>query len=93
VSTAIATHKGVTNKGDPPDFIKDIFFESDDSLDLPRTQMFIWTIVSLGVFTVMLIENYSGGNLKATLPYITSGLVALMGLSNGAYLGAKAGTK
>jgi hypothetical protein len=90
-STAIATHKGVTKDGNPPDFIKDIFFESDDSLDLPRTQMFVWTMVSLAAFTVMLIKNYSSGN--PILPDITPGLVALMGLSNGAYLGAKAGTK
>jgi hypothetical protein len=41
----------------------------------------------------MLIESYSGNNPKPALPDITSGLVALMGLSNGAYLGVKAGTK
>lgn len=71
----------------PPDFTKDIFFESQGSLDLPRTQMFIWTVVSLGVFVVMLVNSF--GNAPK-LPDITTGLVALMGISNGAYLGAKA---
>jgi hypothetical protein len=93
VSTAIANQKGIPKNGNPSDFIKDIFFESDDSLDLPRTQMFVWTVVSLGVFTVKLIDSYSGINTNPALPDITSGLLALMGLSNGAYLGAKAATK
>lgn len=76
----------------PPDFIKDIFFESKDgkiqnSLDLPRTQMFIWTVISLGTFAVLLIKS------PTELPEIKSGLVTLMGISNGAYLGAKAAKK
>jgi hypothetical protein len=74
----------------PPDFIKDIFFESAGSLDLPRTQMFIWTVVSVGVFIVMLVNSF-GSTPKLT--DISNGLVALMGISNGAYLGAKAAKK
>jgi Ca2+/Na+ antiporter len=73
-----------------PDFIKDIFFESDDSLDLPRTQMFIWTIISMLAFVVMVVSSF---NTKPVLPDIPTGLVALMGLSQGAYLGGKAATK
>jgi len=71
----------------PPNFLNDIFFESPGSLDLPRTQMFIWTIVSLGVFIVTLVNSFDNG---PKLPDITNGLAVLMGISNGAYLGAKA---
>jgi hypothetical protein len=70
-----------------PNFVQDIFFESPDSLDLPRTQMFIWTLVSLGVFVVSVVSSFSS---TPKLPDIGLGLVALMGISNGAYLGAKA---
>jgi hypothetical protein len=74
-----------------PDFVKDIFFETETSLDLPRTQMFIWTMVSLTVFTVALVETIRMGEPK--LPEIPRGLVILMGLSHGAYLGTKAATQ
>jgi len=74
-----------------PDFVKDIFFEAETSLDLPRTQMFVWTMVSLTVFTVALVETIRTGDPK--LPEIPNGLVALMGLSHGAYLGTKAATQ
>jgi len=71
----------------PPDFIMDIFFDSPSSLDLPRTQMFIWTVVSLGVYVIALVNSFASA---PGLPNIPAGLVALMGISNGAYLGAKA---
>jgi hypothetical protein len=74
-----------------PDFVKDIFFESETSLDLPRTQMFIWTIVSITIFTVAVIDTIRRG--EPMLPDIPKGLVALMGLSHGAYLGTKAATQ
>ncbi len=90
VSTAITTWKGVPplDPTDKSDFVKDIFFENKGSLDLPRTQMFIWTVISLLVFSAMLIKTITDGN--PLLPDIPSGLVALMGLSHGAYLGTKA---
>jgi len=74
-----------------PDFVKDIFFETETSLDLPRTQMFVWTMVSLTVFTVALVDTIRRGD--PMLPEIPKGLVALMGLSQGAYLGTKAATQ
>lgn len=74
----------------PSDFLKDIFFESPGSLDLPRTQMFIWTVVSLAVFVMTLVNSF---DTLPKLPDITNGLVVLMGISNGAYLGAKAAKK
>jgi uncharacterized integral membrane protein len=106
ISTAITTWKKtptqgtplVTEKKDDPDFVKDIFFESKDSLDLPRTQMFIWTVISLLVFSVMVITDFINKTStfvdgKFSLPDIPVGLVALTGLSQGAYLGTKAATK
>jgi len=92
-STAITTWKGEVKKRPEgrPDFVKDIFFETEDSLDLPRTQMFAWTIVSLLAFIILLVKTFVDG--KPSLPDIPIGLVALMGVSHGAYLGTKAATK
>lgn len=83
-----------------PNFIHDIFFESNGSLDLPRTQMFAWTVILLGAFMLMVLLNFKhAGNAKTvkdaielmkTMPDIPEGLVALMGISQGAYLGTKA---
>lgn len=89
-SNAIRTAKNLQrNLGAPPDFIKDIFFDNFNSLDLPRTQMAVWTIISLIVYFVMLTKSFYG-QPEPALPDITNGLSILMGLSNGAYLGAKA---
>ena len=90
-STAIFYGKknGVKMPPDQPDFVKDIFFESKKiSLDLPRTQMFVWTIVSLCFFAIKLIQSFKGGN--PALPDIPFGLVVLMGVSHGAYIATKA---
>ena len=91
-STAIAARNGVKMPVDQPNFVKDIFFESKKiSLDLPRTQMFVWTIVSLCYFAIKLIQSFI--NRTPSLPDIPSGLVVLMGVSHGAYLGTKATEK
>jgi hypothetical protein len=93
-STAIATRNGVKKPVGQPDFVKDIFFESEkNSLDLPRVQMFVWTIVSLCYFAIMLIQKFAEHGAEPSLPDIPTGLVVLMGVSHGAYLGAKAATK
>ncbi len=95
-ATAIETIKHKTpgragrRTGKKPEFLRDIFFEAEDSLDLPRTQMFGWTIISLLAFAVMLVRSFSS---TPALPDIPAGLVVLMGVSNGAYLGAKAVTR
>lgn len=92
-ATAITTYKTPTPAvaaKTPPDFLKYVFFDAPDSLDLPRTQMFIWTVVSLGVYVIALANSFKG---TPTLPAIPQNLVVLMGISNGAYLGAKAAKK
>ncbi len=77
---------------DQPDFVKDIFFDGKkNSLDLPRTQMFVWTIVSLCYFAIKLIQSSIHGT--PSLPDIPAGLVVLMGVSHGAYIGTKATEK
>ena len=84
-----AKKNGVTTPPDQPDFVKDIFFESNKiSLDLPRTQMFVWTIVSLCFFAIKLIQSFVAG--PPGLPDIPTGLVVLMGVSHGAYIATKA---
>jgi len=81
----------IRDSNNNPRLARDIFLESDDSLDLPRTQMFVWTIVSLGAFTILLVKTFVDG--EPALPDVPIGLVALMGLSHGAYLGTKAASK
>jgi hypothetical protein len=88
-STAINTVRNEAVKQSEPDFWKDIFFESEASLDLPRTQMFVWTLISLCVFFFLLCQSLA----TKKLPDIPSGLVVLMGVSQGAYLGSKAAAK
>jgi hypothetical protein len=93
-STAVFTSNNgkKTISVDQPDFVKDIFFESKKiSLDLPRVQMFVWTIVSLCYFVIKLIQSFVNGNPE--LPDIPPGLVVLMGVSHGAYIAAKATDK
>lgn len=122
LNTIQTTGPMVKSVGKEPDFIRDIFFNAPDSIDLPRTQMFMWTIVSLVVFLVSLGMMFNNGNFttspsppvaiqnatplfgttsqpnpaspinkaKPSLPEIPLGLVLLMGISHGAYLGAKA---
>lgn len=87
-ASGINTAKNILkNPGSSPDFVKDIFFDADASLDLPRTQMFIWTIISLLAFVFLLIKSFY---TTPALPDIPEGLIVLMGLSHGAYLGSKA---
>ena len=90
-STAINTVRNKKVSKVEPDFWRDIFFESEDSLDLPRTQMFVWTIISLCVFFFLLYQKLAANN--PSLPDIPTGLIVLMGLSHGAYLGTKAAAK
>lgn len=62
--------------------------ESDpEQLSLPKLQMFFWTIVAILIYLVIIGSNFSSG--KAALPDPGTGLVALMGISHGAYLGNK----
>ena len=87
-----AKSSGVRMPLDQPDFVKDIFFESKKiSLDLPRTQMFVWTIVSLFYFAIKVTQSFVVGNPE--LPDLPLGLVVLMGVSHGAYIGTKATEK
>ncbi len=76
-----------------PIFVHDIFFESDNSLDLPRTQMFAWTVIILFAWVIqvfLMFRNAPNAEAMTKLPDVTLGLTVLMGISNGAYLGLKA---
>jgi hypothetical protein len=93
-STAINTVKTKDkrlHKEEKPDFWSDVFFESPGSLDLPRTQMFVWTVISLCVFFFLLYKSLVQND--PSLPDIPTGLIVLMGISQGAYLGTKAAEK
>lgn len=91
-STAITFTKGTFKPGGTPNFFTDLFLDTKNSLDLPRTQMFTWTIVlAVGyvVWVIRLICTADNPN-ELTLPQIDNGLIVLMGISHTAYLGAKA---
>ena len=79
-----------------PAFFRDIFFDTRYSLDLPRTQMFVWTVIILAMFILMVGRIFATAHQVSDLTLmghdIPIGLVALMGVSNGAYIGAKAAT-
>jgi hypothetical protein len=73
---------------------------SDDPqrIDLTRVQFFIWTLVSIGLYLVILFTLMFGLYLpgspvpnlsKLSIPDVDPSLVTLMGLSHGAYVGTK----
>ena len=91
-STAITFTKGTFRPGRSPNFFTDLFLDTKNSIDLPRTQMFVWTIV-LGVgyvLWVIRLIHEATDPVKLTFPELENGLVVLMGISHSAYLGAKA---
>jgi hypothetical protein len=72
-----------------PSFVRDIFFETGvpASLDLPRAQMFLWTLVTIVTYVVLFLQKFPP---STELPDVPNGMLALMGVSQGAYLGGKA---
>lgn len=78
-----------------PDFFRDLFLDKEGTLDLPRTQMFIWTLVILVIHIYQFWHDYHIYYLAMdyskplTIPSVNEGLLILMGVSNGAYLGVK----
>jgi hypothetical protein len=92
LSTAI-TDPQKHAKVDNPNFFKDIFLDAEGTLDLPRTQMFIWTLVIFAIHIIIFWKGYLSSNSKPTIPEVSGGLLILMGVSNGAYLGVKAATE
>jgi hypothetical protein len=87
LSSAIVDRTKLKASTDPPDFYKNIFLDAKGTLDLPRTQMFIWTIVILAVHMYSFWCKCQSGN--PSIPEVSGGLLILMGVSNGAYLGVK----
>ncbi len=75
----------------PASFVRDIFFNPSvpGDLDLPRTQMFVWTVLLLLTWVVLFLKSFPKFDSNG-LPGIPGELVGLMGVSQGAYLGMKA---
>lgn len=63
-------------------FIRDVLSDATGNISLHRFQMFAWTIV-LGIIFVVSVYN----NLE--MPEFSAGLLGLMGISSGTYLGFK----
>ena len=62
--------------------IKDILTDTGVGISFHRFQMFIWTLV-LVVFFIVSVWN------RLSMPEFSMTLLALMGISNGTYLGFK----
>jgi hypothetical protein len=92
LSTAI-TDKSKLTRSPQPDFIHDIFLDDKGTIDLPRMQMFIWTIVILIGHMTSFWAGFQKHPSYCTIQDVSSGLLILMGVSNGAYLGVKAAQK
>lgn len=58
-----------------------------DKLSVVKLQMTAWTLVSLMIYVVVVAINFSSN--KPELPDIGSGLLTLMGISHGVYVGDK----
>jgi hypothetical protein len=56
-------------------------------LSIPKLQVLFWTLVAILIYVLVVAGNFQSGT--ATLPDPGSGLVVLMGISHGAYLGNK----
>lgn len=70
-----------------PQFFRDIFLEPGvaGSLDLPRTQMFLWTLISVVTYVTLFVAGFPRFDDKPnTLLEVPVGMLALMGLSQGA---------
>ena len=61
---------------------------NDDHIDLGKVQMFYFTAIAAIVYAVSVFQALGGSasSLPDSLPAVSSGLAALLGLSNGAYL-------
>ncbi|MDH4263063.1 MAG: hypothetical protein OEV78_08470 [Spirochaetia bacterium] len=82
---AILDHKikafPVSNNSKAETFIKDLLHDSD-GWSLPRLQVFIWTIILIGIFVSNVYSQLS-------MPEFNESLLLLMGISQGTYLGFK----
>lgn len=88
IATAITPEK--TARSDDPNFFRDIFLDKQGTLDLPRAQMLIWTVVILAAHIIFFEKELIAGNIaEKGIPDVPEGLLILMGVSNGAYLGMK----
>jgi hypothetical protein len=70
-STAITVSQDLvpkSTKADKPNFVADIFLDSMRSLDLPRTQMFVWTVLTLGGYLLAVAHRIDGTYLKSPGP-------------------------
>ena len=96
VAVPIIASKKVTmakkiSKQDTRQYFGSIFYNIQGKLDLARLQMFLWTIIGIGIYLQIIFDQIF--TLSAIdelfLPDISPTLLILMGLSQGAYLGAK----
>ncbi len=69
--------------------VMDLIVTSEDGrYSISRLQIYLWTFAVVVGFGAVFMSGF-----KFTIPDIPAGLIALMGISHGAYLGTKAAAK
>jgi hypothetical protein len=61
-------------------------FSDQNGMSLSKFQMFAWTLVAIGLYITFLVSTLGGPKSAITMPDIPSGMLGLMGISQGAYL-------
>ena len=76
---------------DDKKFFGTMFYNTEGSLDLARLQMFLWTIIGIGIFLYILFDQVMTLTTieELFIPDVSPTLLILMGLSQTAYLGSK----
>jgi len=69
----------------------DIVSDYAGGLDISKVQMLVWTVVALSAYVIQFAHDYPQlGTMLPALPDVGDALVALMGVSQAAYIGRKA---
>jgi hypothetical protein len=85
-SVAISTLRGPKGGGQEEPNLGDLVTTGGATAP-DRVQMFVWTILGVGIFIVAVL-GHDPGSIKELDP-VPTGLLAMMGLSTAGYLGAK----
>ncbi|SRR5579875_312864 len=92
ISSKINSDAAQSNESDTSMSFRRMFQNEYGKMDLARFQMFLWTIISIGVFLYTVYGEVTDPNVNTIgffLPDISPTMLILMGLSQGAYLGSK----
>lgn len=72
-------------------YFKQMFEDGSGRVDLARFQMFLWTVIAIGIYLYVVFDQLTSvvDYTRLFLPDTNPTMLVLMGLSQGAYLGSK----